>query len=131
MIRATQENLLWQQTLNEVTGRTDERQPNHAGTEGVAVQVQGISCSYSWMQNDEEVEITISLKKKVEKSMVKVDFQPRKISVKCNGESMLDIQLYSRLDVDGCIWTLDKDNLTITCEKASDGEIWPRLELNA
>lgn len=136
MVRATHENVEWQKALNEVTGRTGESQPNHAGTEGVAVHVQGNMCSYSWMQNDEEVEIIISLKKKVEdgmkvdKTSIKVDFQPRKVIVKCNNESILEVQLYSKLDVDGCTWTLDKESLVITCEKASQGEIWPRLELS-
>lgn len=137
MVRATHENVAWQQTLNEVTGRTGESQPNHAGTEGVEVHVQGINCSYSWIQNEEEVEITISLKKKVVEGMIvgktsiEVDFQPKKIIAKCNGEVVLELQLYSRLDVDGCTWTLDKNNLVITGEKASEGEIWPRLELSS
>jgi hypothetical protein len=137
IVRAPHENLSWQQTLNEITGKTGELQPNHAATEGVAVHVQNSDCSYSWMQNEEEVEISISLKKnvyegmKVDKTSIKVDFQPRKIIVKCNGESVLEVQLYSRLDVDGCTWTLDKENIVITGEKASGGEIWPRLELSA
>ncbi len=95
----------------------------------------GGGCSYSWLQNEEEVEITVSLKKRaaeggggrVEKSSVKVVFQPRKITVKCNGTPILEVELYNRLDVDGCTWTLDGDSLVITCEKASGGEIWPRL----
>ncbi len=137
MVRATHENIAWQQTLNEVTGRTGESQPNHAGTEGVEVHVQGNNCSYSWIQNEEEVEITISLEKKVGEGMIvaktsiEVDFQPKKIITKCNGEAVLELQLYSRLDVDGCTWTLDKNNLVITGEKASEGEIWPRLELSS
>ena len=88
------------------------------------------------MQNGEEIEITISLKgkvaeggKRVEKSSVRVAFQPRGISVRCGaGPPILEVESYSRLDVDGCTWTLDGDSLVITCEKASEGEIWPRLE---
>lgn len=136
MVRAPHENRSWQQTLNEITGKTGESQPSHAGTEGVAVHVQVKTCSYSWTQNDEEIEIIISLNKnsdegvKVVKSSIKVDFQPRKIIVQCNGKSVLEVQLYSRLDIDGCTWTLENDNLILTGEKAS-GEIWPRLELSA
>ena len=140
ILRAPQENIAWQQMLNEVTGRKGESQPNHAGTEGVAVKVEstddGNTCSYSWLQNDEEVELTISLSKKIDgdgmkvnKSLIKVSFQAQKIAVKYDGETVLELKLYSKLDVDGCTWTLDRNNLVVTCEKASEGEIWPRLEL--
>ncbi|KAL9183879.1 hypothetical protein ACHAXT_004735 [Thalassiosira profunda] len=139
LVRAPQENLAWQQTVNEVTGRKGETQPGHAGTDGVAVQVESgedDGCSYSWTQNEEEIEIVVSLSKKVEegskvsKSGIKVAFRPQTISVSYNGEPALDLELYSKLDVDGCTWTLDKKNLIVTGEKASDGEIWPRLELS-
>lgn len=145
MLRAPQENIAWQQALNEATGRQGESQRNHAGTEGVAVQVEGFDeddkCSYSWLQNEEEVEITISLtkkindeggtNKKVNKSLIKVSFLAQKITVNYGGESILEVIPYSKLDVDGSTWTLDNANLVITCEKASEGEIWPRLELSS
>ena len=145
MLRAPQENIAWQQALNEATGRQGEIQQNHAGTEGVAVQVEGFDeddkCSYSWLQNEEELEITISLtkkindeggtNKKVNKSLIKVSFLAQKITVKYGGESILEVIPYSKLDVDGSTWTLDNANLVITCEKASEGEIWPRLELSS
>ena len=157
MVRAPGENAAWQRGIDEITGRGGGRvQPDHAGTEGVAVLVEGGgeggggdggggTCSYSWLQNGEEIEITISLKerassssssegggggKRVEKSSVRVAFQPRRISVRCGvGPPILEVESYSRLDVDGCTWTLDGDSLVITCEKASEGEIWPRLEI--
>ena len=144
MVRAPGENTAWQLGIDEITGRGGRSQPDHAGTEGVAVRVEGDggdggggTCSYSWLQNEEEVEITVSLKEraaeggggKVEKSSVRVAFQPRRISVRCgDGPPILEVESYSRLDVDGCTWTLDGDSLVITCEKASEGEIWPRLE---
>ena len=137
MIRAPQENVAWQQTVNEVTGRKGETQPNHAGTEGVAVECVDAErgCSYSWTQNEEEVEITIPLSKKLEegtkvnKRLVKVVFQPQKITAKYNNETVLDVKLCSKVDVDGCTWTLDNDNLVITGEKMGDGGwLWPRLE---
>jgi len=143
ILRAPQENIAWQQAVNEATGRQGESQQNHAGTEGVAVQVEGLDhqCSYSWLQNEEEAEITISLtkkindeggtNKKVNKSLIKVSFLAQKITVKYGGESILEVIPYSKLDVDGSTWTLDNANLVITCEKASEGEIWPRLELSS
>ena len=145
MVRAPQENVAWQQTINEVTGKKGELQPSLAGTEGVAVEVvksngEDEGCSYSWLQNEEEVELTVPLlkkevaeegNKKVNKSLVKVNFMHQKVIVKYDNKSMLEVQLYSKIDVDGCTWTLDKNNLVVTCEKAQSGGIWPRLELSA
>ena len=139
MVRAPQENVAWQQALNEATGRTGETQPSAAGTEGVAVQVDAgdddSGVSYSWTQNEEEIESTIPLSSKLEKdggkvnkAKIKVVFQLSKIAVKYGGEQLLEVKLYSKLDTDGCTWTLDKDTLVVTGEKATEGEIWPRLE---
>lgn len=136
IVRAPHENVLWQQALNEATGRSGETQPNHAGTEGVAAEATGNDgCSYSWLQNEEEVELTVPLidnddDETVNKRLIKVSFLPQKVVVKYNSECKVEVQLYSKIDVDGCTWTLDKKNLVITCEKARDGEIWPRLELS-
>jgi hypothetical protein len=141
LVRAPQENTAWQQTLNDITGRDGQTQPDHAGTEGKAVVVDATNdeCSYSWTQNDEEVEITISMKdliiyaaaatNMIEKKSIKVVFQPQHIIVKYNkGVPIFNHRLYSRLDVDGCTWTLDKNGgLIITVQKANEGETWPRL----
>ena len=140
LVRAPQENTAWQQTLNDITGRDGQTQPDHAGTEGKAVVVDATNdeCSYSWTQNDEEVEITISMKdliiyaaatNMIEKKLIKVVFQPQQIIVKYNnGVPIFNHRLYSRLDVDGCTWTLDKNGgLIITVQKANEGETWPRL----
>mmetsp|Transcript_27604 Transcript_27604/g.53432 ORF Transcript_27604/g.53432 Transcript_27604/m.53432 type:complete len:405 (+) Transcript_27604:84-1298(+) len=141
MVRAPQENVAWQQSLNEITGKKGELQPSLAGTEGVAVTVEkgsdGASCSYSWIQNEDEVELTIPLLKndeegmKVKKNLVKVNFLHQQVSVKYDNKSFLDLHLYSKVDVDGCTWTIDKKNLIVTCEKVETGGVWPRLELSA
>ncbi|KAL7540892.1 hypothetical protein ACHAWF_006809 [Thalassiosira exigua] len=140
MVRAPQENLAWQQTVNEVTGRKGETQPSHAGTEGVPVRVDAGDdderCSFSWTQNDEEVEIAVSLSEtlaageKPDKASVKARFKSQGVRVEYGSRTMLDLRLYSKLDVDGCTWTLEGETLVVTCEKASEGEIWPRLELS-
>jgi hypothetical protein len=43
----------------------------------------------------------------------------------------LSIDLFERVDVDGCTWTMDKDKsskkLVLTLEKAEEA-MWPRLE---
>mmetsp|Transcript_4396 Transcript_4396/g.9509 ORF Transcript_4396/g.9509 Transcript_4396/m.9509 type:complete len:391 (+) Transcript_4396:38-1210(+) len=139
IVRAPHENVAWQQTINEVTGRKGESQPNHAGTEGVGVQVESKDgekgCSYLWIQNEEEVEITVYLSKKVgegnkvNKTKIKAAFQPQKILIKYDNVTVLELKLYSKIDVDGCTWTLENNNLVVTGEKSTEGEIWPRLEL--
>lgn len=140
MIRAPHENVAWQQTINEVTGRKGESQPNHAGTEGVGVKVESRDAengsSYVWIQNEEEVDISVDLSKKVgdgkkaNKNTVKVAFQRQNITIKYDKETVLELKLYSKINVDGCTWTLDNNNLVMTCEKASEREMWPRLELS-
>jgi len=132
MVRAPSENVAWQQMLNEVTGGQGDSQPSVAGTDGVAAEsTDGL---YSWLQNDEEIEITVSLSKKIEggssvnKSLIKVSFQMQKIIVKYSSETLLELKLYSKLDVDGCTWTLDSGKLVVTAEKSNE-ETWPRLEL--
>jgi hypothetical protein len=136
IVRAPHENVLWQQAINEATGKSGETQPNHAGTEGVAAEATGNDgCSYSWLQNEEEVELTVPLiddgdEAAVNKRLIKVSFLPQKVVVKYDNECKVEVELYSKIDVDGCTWTLDNKNLVITCEKARDGEIWPRLELS-
>ena len=62
------------------------------------------------------------------KKLIKVAFLANKVTVKYNNGVVVDIGLYSKLDVDGCTWTLDGDNLVVTGDKLSE-EIWPRLQL--
>ena len=71
----------------------------------------GNGVGYSWLQNEDEVEITISMKGRavggrVNKTSIGVVFRTRGISVMYNGKVMLELKLCSRLDVDGCTWTL-------------------------
>ncbi len=40
MVCAPQENVAWQQAINKITGREGQSQPDHAGMEGVTVQVK-------------------------------------------------------------------------------------------
>ena len=130
LVKAPSENTAWQQEVNKVTGRQGDLQPNHAGTEGVSVDAEG----YSWTQTDEEIELTVPLSdvirngEALNKKLIKVAFLANKVTVKYNNGVVVDIGLYSKLDVDGCTWTLDGDNLVVTGDKLSE-EIWPRLQL--
>merc|ERR1712238_326512 len=137
LVKAPQENTARQQEINKVTGRQGALQPSHAGTEGVAVCNQGKEGNlYSWTQTEEEVELVIPLSQKIpkggqlNKKVIKVDFLAQTVTAKYNGEQLLDVKLYSKIDVDGWTWTLDGDNLIVTAEKTYD-ELWPRLELTS
>lgn len=137
LVRAPGENLEWQQSFNDMKGATQESAND--GTDGVAVNVEGDGqFAYSWLQSEDEVELTVALLtkeeeldgKKATKSLIKVSFRPQKILVKYDDNVKVEVELYSKIDVDGCTWTLDKNNLILTGEKADPGN-WPRLQLGA
>jgi CS domain len=124
--RATMENLEYQTAMNEITGRTDV-QPSKDGEDGIAKSEDG----YSWTQVEEELELTISLPKGVASKEISVKFMPQAILVKCRNTVVLSLELFERVDPDGCTWTFDKDSdnprLAITMEKAEQAS-WPRIK---
>jgi hypothetical protein len=72
---------------------------------------RGNGIGYSWLQNKDEVKITISMKgravgRRVNKTLIGVVFRMRGISVMYKGKAMLEFKLCSRLNVDGCTWML-------------------------
>lgn len=137
MKRAVSENLTWQQEMNRIKGGTSSSnaptQPAMAGTDGVAAKEE----LFTWTQDDDEIEITVDFSStsttaesssfKIQKSKIKVTFLPKSIKVKYDKDEYVAISLYSSIDVDGCTWTIDENNLIITCEKATTDEIWPRI----
>jgi len=130
MRRAVSENLTWQQTMNEATGKSSEQlkqmeQPAHAGTEGSVAQ----ESNFSWTQDEEEIEIIIPISDSgIDKKNLKVVYRPRIVTVSYQGETIVRLDLFESVDVDSCTWTLnnDKTKVVITCEKA-DAKIWPRI----
>lgn len=130
MRRAISENLAWQQAMNEATGKSSKlkqmEQPAHVGTDGTVAQ----ESKFSWTQDEEEVELTVSISSDgpANKKGVKVVYNPKYVSISYKGEVVERIDLFESINVDGCMWTLnnDKTKLIITCEKA-DGKIWPRI----
>jgi len=133
---ATMENLEHQTAMNQITGRNDT-QPVGDGENGVAKAEDG----YTWTQNDEEIEIVISLKSEDGSSItstketkggggLKVKFFAKKMNVEFRKKDILSLSFYASVDPDGCTWTLDSDangvNLVVTCEK-NDGVSWPRV----
>lgn len=124
---AMMENLEYQTAMNQITGK-EEVQAQNAGEDGIAKDEQG----YQWTQTDEEVEIVVNIGEKATTTKdVKVDFRPTYVQVKVKGDIMMRIDLFARVDPDGCTWTLDKSGvelkLVITCEK-NESTSWPRIQ---
>ena len=138
IVNAPRENLEWTQALDDATNGTYRK--NHEnkindGTEGVSVEVSKHGeCSYSWIQNSDEVEITLPLLSDADegtsanKTLVKVTFLRKKLLVKYDGNVLIELDLYEAVDTDCSTWTLDKDKLVITLEKSDGGKIWPRID---
>ena len=124
MQRAVSENVIWQQEMNELTGQMGRTQPAQVGTEGKSA----VEDKFEWTQDEDELEIVVANDTDWDKKMIKVSFLARSIKIKYQGEDKVTIPLYGSIDVDGCTWTLDgPTRLVITCEKASSGEMWPRI----
>ncbi|CAJ1936273.1 unnamed protein product [Cylindrotheca closterium] len=123
---ATQ-NLEYQMEMNQITGR-QETQTEVAGSNGVASQEVG----YTWTQTEEEVEVVAPLPNAdIKTKDIKIKFKPRQIEIYCQGEKRLSFEIFEKVDVDGCTWTIDKVNgqssIVVTMEKM-DEALWPRIE---
>lgn len=125
--KATMENLEYQTSLNRITGR-DEVQPSLDGDDGVAKVEDG----YSWTQTEEEVEIVVAVPKDTASKDIHVKYLPKSLQILVRKKELLKLELFDRVDTDGCTWTLDRDPkakesmLVITLEKGSASG-WPRL----
>merc|ERR1711935_623492 len=112
---------------NQIAGR-NETQPDVAGSNGVASQEDG----YNWTQTEEEVEVVVPLPDDDIKSKdIKLKFKPRHIEILCQGEQRVSFEIFEKVDVDGCTWTIDKakgkSTLVVTMEKLEEA-LWPRIE---
>jgi hypothetical protein len=122
MRRAVSENVAWQQAANQVSGSMGASQPAHKGTDGNVAQ----ETNFSWTQEDDDIEITVPLVD-ANKKLLKVIFKPKSVQVTYDKKEVATILLYSAIDVDGCTWTVDKEKVIITVEKADPGRAWPRI----
>merc|ERR1740129_2603081 len=99
-------------------------QPGHPGMgppppmpPGVQEEVQG--SGYSWRQDADEVEVSVSLPNDATKAQVKVKFQSRSLRVEHAGSVVLEGQLAAVCSPEGCTWTLSKGRLVVSLEKAN------------
>jgi CS domain len=130
--QAAMANVEYQLQQNRLTGQSNQLQPAVAGSDGVAKKEEG----YSWTQSEEEVEVTVPLPAAASKKDITVIFKPKSVEVKIKNSSasILSLDLFERVDVDGCTWTVEQGSssntesmLVVTMEKA-DEALWPRLE---
>jgi hypothetical protein len=122
---AASQNLDYQHELNERTGR-DALQPEVAGGGGVPAEEVG----FSWTQTEQELEVVVKLPETATSRDVKVAFKPQSMQVTCGKNALVAEQLFERVDVDACTWTLEGEGedrkLIISMEKQEDA-FWPRI----
>jgi len=126
---ATAENLEHQTMMNKFSELDHHHplQPPGSGEDGIEKEEKE---GYSWTQTDDEIEVKLSFPTKATSKEIKVKFHSKSITVVYQGNEKLKIDLFARIDVDGCTWTLEKSpsekKLVITCEK-SEALSWPRI----
>jgi hypothetical protein len=129
LLSATQDNLTYQMEMNSITGQKDTTQPTVAGQDGIAKIEDG----YSWTQTESELEINIQLPNEATSKDVNVKFLSNKVQVHYQKNPQLVLQLFERIDIDSCTWTLESNSsdspkrLIISMEK-QESALWPRIE---
>lgn len=124
--QATMDNLAHQMEENQLMGRKDETQAAVDGTDGIEKKEEG----YTWTQTEEELEIVLPLLAHAKSKDIKEKCLAKSIQVKYEGGIVLSLNLFERVDPDGCIWTIDRTDgvkLVLTLEKL-DPALWPRIE---
>jgi len=102
-------------------GVSNERQPNQPEMNG-----EQTAEGYSWTQTNDEIEIWVPISATLKPI---VTFRQMTLKVSVNNVRV-SLELYARVDTDGCMWTLETTNndkrqkmLVITCEKSECGFI--------
>eukprot|EP00980_Cylindrotheca_fusiformis_P019338 scaffold6638_cov127-Cylindrotheca_fusiformis.AAC.22 len=124
--QAAIQNLEYQTEMNQITGRKDT-QVDVAGSNGIASNADG----YSWTQTEEELELLAVLPSTdIHLKDLKVKFKPRYIEIVYQSDTLVSFELFEKVDVDGCTWTIDrskeKPTIVVTMEKV-DEAFWPRI----
>jgi len=119
LLTAAQENLAHQANDGRVGGMSAEDMATQGGS----------GDGYTWKQDGEEVEVTVPMVSGTRGKEVKVSFKSDsvKISVPSRDNFELTLDLYTRVSVDDCTWSLSDNNLVLTMEKATSDETWPAL----
>lgn len=79
---------------------------------------------YSWKDEGEEVEVSVTIEKGTPKRDVKVEFKSRELRVL--KPVTLNLKLHAAVEVDDCTWTLGDGKIVVTLAK-KDPQSWPSL----
>jgi CS domain len=124
---AINDNLAYQMEMNQITGQKDVRQPSVAGQDGQAKIEDG----YSWTQTEGELDVVVVFPPDATSKEIDIKFHPRSLQVSHNKVPKIFLQLFERVDIDSCTWTLDKskaeNRVVISMEKQEEA-FWPRIE---
>jgi|EP00427_Karlodinium_veneficum_P050769 prefoldin subunit 5 len=82
--------------------------------------------SYSWKQEGEEVEISVSVPAGAAKSDIKVTILADSLRVEHSGKVLVEGELGGRCSPNGSTWTMNSGRVEVTLEKA-DSTRWPSL----
>lgn len=91
---------------------------------GLGEPASGKGDGYTWRDDDADVEIVVEVEKGISKKDVKVEFRRQEVCV--IKPVPISLKLFSKVDVDGCNWTVGDGKLVLTLEKAAAGP-WPDL----
>jgi len=126
LTKAMTENLEFQSKMNQLTGKVGELQPLADGEDGLVKEEE--DCK--WTQTDDEIEVVFTIPTTSSRD-VKVRFLPSSLEVLVKGVKTFVLGFFSRVDPDGCTWTIEKKgehvDLILSCEKV-EAVTWPRLK---
>jgi len=82
--------------------------------------------AYSWKQDNDEIELSVSVPAAVSKGDVKVLFLPKGLKVQHRGETLVEGSLAGCYRPEGSTWTLSKGRVVVSLEKATSRP-WPSV----
>merc|ERR1712107_358749 len=115
--------------LASLAGQVGAKNPAHITPSMLQdSSAKGETDQYTWVQSDDEVEVTFKKDGLVkgDKKLVKVVFARQRLKVEAKGEVLIDAALHGTTHADESTWTLSDGVLQVNLAKASDGN-WPAL----
>lgn len=96
--------------------------PEETVPENAVVEADG----YKWTQDNEEVEVTVTVSTEAKKNEVRVIFKAQQLRVELAGEVLCEGKLASRCEPDESTWTLSKGRIVCSLAK-KDPRPWQSL----
>jgi len=82
--------------------------------------------AYSWRQEADEIEVSVSVPNNATKAEVKVSIQSKVLRVEHCGTVLVEGQLAQRCQPQGSTWTMGRGRVVVSLEKA-EAQPWPSL----